>query len=160
MSEPTQIPPRCEFEMEKLVLKLDEVVASDVSVIDGVVAKITGLIEQRGCAGEDLDNIDLALREALANAILHGNRASPTAAVRVCVALQDDCGMLIVVKDAGSGFDPSQLPNPVVGQNLFAGHGRGIFLINQLMNEVRFDFQQGTAIYMRRTATSKPRGPK
>ncbi len=160
MSEPTQIPPRCEFEMGKLVLKLDEVVSSDVSLIDGVVAKITGLIEQRGCAGEDLDNIDLALREALANAILHGNRASPTMAVRVCVALQDDCGMLIVVKDAGSGFEPSQLPNPVVGQNLFAGHGRGIFLINQLMDEVRFDFQQGTAIYMRRTAASKPREPK
>ncbi len=160
MSEPTQIPPPCEFEMEKLVLKLDEVVSSDVSVIDGVVAKITGLIELRGCAAEDLDKIDLALREALANAILHGNRASPTRAVRVCVALQDDCGMLIVVKDAGSGFDPSQLPSPVVGQNLFAGHGRGIFLINQLMDEVRFDFQQGTAIYMRRTTASKLREPK
>jgi serine/threonine-protein kinase RsbW len=160
MAELTQIPPRCEFEIEKLVLKLDEVVSSDVSVIDGVVAKITGLIEQRGCAGENLDDIDLALREALANAILHGNQVSPSKAVRVCVGVQDDCRMLIVVKDAGSGFDPSQLPNPVVGQNLLAGHGRGIFLINLLMDEVRFDFQQGTAIYMRRTSTSKSRESK
>jgi serine/threonine-protein kinase RsbW len=160
MSEPKQIPRRCEFEMEKLVLKLEEVVASDVSAIDGVVDRITGLIEQRGCAGDDLDNIELALREALANAILHGSRACPTMAVRVCVALQADCGMLIVVKDAGSGFNPSQLPNPVMGQNLFAEHGRGIFLINQLMDEVWFDFHQGTAIYMRRTAASQPREPK
>ncbi len=49
-----------------------------------------------GCA-EELDN-DLALREALANAILHGNRSSPDKAVRICIAVQDDCGMLIVVK--------------------------------------------------------------
>ncbi len=150
MSEPTQIPPRCEFEMEKLVMKLDEVVSSDVSVIDGVVAKITGLIEQRGCAGEDLDHIDLALREALANAILHGNQASPSKAVRVCVAVPEDCAILIVVKDAGSGFDPSQLPNPVVGQNILATHGRGIFLINMLMDDVRFGFGNGTTIYMRK----------
>ncbi len=150
MSEPKQVPFRCEFESDKLVLKLDEVVSSDVSIIDNVVAKIAGLIEQRGCGGDDLDKIELALREALANAILHGNRNNPEKAVRICVALQEDCAMLIVVKDAGSGFDPSQLPNPVVGQNLLAGHGRGIFLINQLMDEVRFGFETGTEIYMRR----------
>ncbi len=150
MSEPKQVPFRSESESDKLVLKLDEVVSSNVGIIDNLVAEIAGLIEQRGCGGDDLDKIELALREALANAILHGNRNNPEKAVRICVALQEDCAMLIVVKDAGSGFDRSQLPNPVVGQNLLAGHGRGIFLINQLKDEVRFDFETGTEIYMRR----------
>lgn len=153
MSEPTQIPPRCEFELDKLVLKLDEVVSSDTCVIDDVVGKITGLIEKTGC-WNDLENIDLVVHEALANAIVHGNLNNPDKAVRICVGVQEDCGMLIVVKDAGSGFDPSQLPNPVVGQNLFAGHGRGIFLINQLMDQVRFNFNSCTELYMRRAGRS------
>ncbi len=102
-----------------------------------------------------METIDLALREALANAIIHGNRSNPAKAVRICVALQQDCGLLIVVKDAGSGFDPSQLPNPVVGQNLFSEHGRGIFLINRLMEDVQFSFDRGTAVYMRRNVAKR-----
>ncbi len=153
MAESKRVPPRCEFELDKLVLQMDQVISSDVSVIDDVVAKITGLIERKGCA-DDLENVELALREALANAILHGNRSDPAKAVRVCVAVEEDCGILIVVKDAGSGFDPSQIPSPLVGQNLMAGHGRGIFLINQLMDEVRFSFGTSTEIHMRRSARS------
>ena len=149
MAEPTRIPPRCEFDLDKIIIKLDEVFPSDVTIIEGAVAEIVGLIEQAGCA-EGLDKIDLALHEALANAIIHGNLSNRAKAVRLCVAVQEGCGILIIVRDAGSGFDPSQLPNPVVGHNLLAGHGRGIFLINQLMEEVRFDFTSGTAIYMRR----------
>ncbi len=154
MPEPNDIPPRCEFEMEKLVIQFDEVFPSAVNMIDLVVDKIMGLIEQSHC-WDDTENLDLVLREALANAIVHGNRSDPQKSVRVCVALQADCRMLIVVKDAGSGFDPSELPNPVVGQSLFADHGRGIFLINRLMEDVRFGFDHGTAIYMGRTLAKR-----
>ncbi len=150
MPEPNEIPPRCEFEMDKLVIKLDETIPSVVSMIDTVIGKIMGLIEQSHC-WDDAESLDLVLREALANAIIHGNRSDPQKSVRICVALQADCRMLIVVKDAGSGFDPGELPNPVVGQSLFAKHGRGIFLINRLMEDVQFSFDRGTAIYMRRT---------
>jgi hypothetical protein len=61
MAEPREIPLPCEFEMEKLVIMLDEVLASDVTVIDGAVAKMMALIEQSGC-WDDSENIDLALR--------------------------------------------------------------------------------------------------
>ncbi len=144
-----RIPPRCEFNLDRLVLKIDKVLPSDVQVIEDVVDEIVGLVGQMGCA-EGVADVGLALREALANAILHGNRSSPEAAVRLCVALQKNCGMLIIVKDAGSGFDPGRLPNPVFGGNLLSAHGRGIFLINQLMDDVRFRFEHGTEIYMRR----------
>lgn len=154
MSEPSQVPPRCEFEMDKIVIKLDDVVRSDVGVINGVMVRIMRLVEEAQCWA-DTDSIDLALREALVNAIVHGNRSDPKKAVRICVALQKDCGMLIVVKDVGSGFDPNQLPNPVVGENLLATHGRGIFLINQLMDDVQVRFHRGTSIYMRRKGAQK-----
>jgi serine/threonine-protein kinase RsbW len=140
--------------MDRLVIQLDEVFPSAVSVIDTVIDKIMGLIGQSHC-WDDTENLNLVLREAVANAIVHGNHSDSQKSVRICVALQTDCRMLIVVKDAGSGFDPRELPNPVVGQSLFAQHGRGIFLINRLMEDVQFSFDRGTAIYMRRTLSKK-----
>jgi len=57
--------------------------------------------------------------------------------------------MLIVVRDPGEGFDPTAVPSPVDGENVFATHGRGIFLINQLMDDVRYE-HGGTEIRMRK----------
>ncbi len=153
MASPNQAPPRCEFETDKLILKLDAVIPSNIKVVDETVTKIVCLIGN-AYSPQEIGDIDLALREALVNAILHGNRSDPDKAVRICVALQPENGVIIVVKDGGSGFDPSQLPNPVIGQNLLMGHGRGIFLINQLMEDVRFSFENGTAIHMRRGPSS------
>lgn len=149
MPEVKQIPSQCEFGFDKLIAKLDEVIPSDVGIIDDAVAAVARLLQERGCE-KDLERIDLALREALANAIIHGNRNDPEKRVRVCVTLREDCGILIVVKDCGQGFDPNQVPDPLSEENLLSGHGRGIFLINQLMDEVRFAFDSGTAILMRR----------
>lgn len=158
MPDSKKVPPACQFDPQKeFLLKLDEVLPSDVSVIERVVENITALIGQTGCP-EDLDKIELALREALANAILHGNRSHPTKGVRVCVAVQGDCALLIVVKDAGSGFDPARLRNPLAEENLLLGHGRGIFLINECMDDVRFGFDGGTTVTMRQGATGEAGG--
>lgn len=149
MSDTRQHPPRCEFDLDKLVIQLDALLPSDIGIIDRTANKIVRLIDRSRC-WDDADAIELALREALANAIIHGNRSDPTKDVRICVGIEPDCNVLIVIKDAGSGFEPSQLPNPSVGDNVFAAHGRGIFLINHLMEDVKFNFDHGTAIYMRR----------
>ncbi len=154
MSEEGHAPPPCEFDTDKLLIKLDAIIPSNIQVIDQTVTKIMGLIGSSYTTNE-IGGIDLALREALVNAIIHGNRSDPKKAVRICVALQRDGGVLIVVKDSGAGFDASQVPNPVTGKNLLAEHGRGIFLINQLMEDVRFDFAHGTAIHMRRKPSSQ-----
>jgi serine/threonine-protein kinase RsbW len=63
------------------------------------------------------------------------------------VACDEKHGVLIVVRDPGPGFDVSKLPDPCAGENIFANHGRGIYLINQLMDEVRFH-KNGTEIHM------------
>lgn len=63
------------------------------------------------------------------------------------MACDETRGMLIMVRDQGEGFDPSTLPNPTFGQNVFESHGRGIYLINQLMDSVRFE-RGGTEIHM------------
>jgi len=50
--------------------------------------------------------------------------------------VNEDCGLLIVVKDSGRGFDLSKIANPTAAENLLADHGRGIFLMKQLMDRL------------------------
>ncbi len=141
--------PPCEFDTDKLILEVDELVSSEIEAISPVVDKVMRRIREKACAPGQEDTIELALREALANAVLHGNRQDPRKKVRICCACQEDRGILIVVKDEGEGFDPAQVPSPLVGENLYSEHGRGIFLINMLMDEVRFE-RGGCEIHMRK----------
>lgn len=152
MTEANHQPLPCEFDIDKLIIELDALVPSDISIIDRTAAKIARLIEKSRC-WDETETVDLALREALANAIVHGNHSDPATSVRICVGIEPDCNVLIIVKDAGSGFDLSQLPTPLVGENVYRAHGRGIFLINRLMEDVDFRFDHGTEIHMRRKLT-------
>ena len=139
--------PRCEFESGKLLLQLDFVVPGDVNAISPVVQGVMHIAKQMECAqGKDFE-IEMAVREALANAIVHGCRNDPGKTVQVCVACDVARGMLIVVRDPGHGFDPASVPSPTMGQNVFSEHGRGIYLINELMDEVHFE-RGGTEIHM------------
>jgi serine/threonine-protein kinase RsbW len=107
-------------------------------------------VQSLGCAAGREREVEVALIEALANAVQHGCKNDPNKKVEVCVACDDSRGLLIVIRDPGPGFDPSSIPNPVVGQNLFSTHGRGIFLINQLVDEVHYE-KGGTEIHMKIT---------
>ena len=141
--------PSCEFESDKLVVRLDIIVAADVNAISPIVQGVMEIIREMKCTAGKEYEIDLALREALANAIIHGCKGDLAKKVECCVACDESRGMLIVVRDPGPGFDPAALPNPVVGQNIFSEHGRGIYLITQFMDEVRFE-RGGTEIHMRK----------
>jgi serine/threonine-protein kinase RsbW len=145
MSDPSL--PRCEFDRNKLILQLNMTIPADVGAIDPVVERVMGLVTQMECAIGKEANIEIALREALANAIVHGCQEDPAKEVQFCVACDEARGMLITVRDPGTGFDPRKIPSPVIGQNIFSHHGRGIYLINQLMDEVRI-LRGGTEIHM------------
>ena len=141
------IPAPCRLAPDEFVLWIDEVFPSDVRILGEVLCRILGEIESQ-TQREDLDRVELALDEALANAIVHGNQSDPSKAVRIGVALQKDGSLLIIVKDVGSGFDVTCIPEPTAGKNLLMTHGRGIFLIKQLVDDVRFHFESGTEICM------------
>jgi serine/threonine-protein kinase RsbW len=138
----------CEFDSSNLLVKLDVTLPGDISAASPVIEKVMAVVKEMGCAAGREFEIELALSEALVNAIVHGSRHDPSKEIQCCVACDHARGMLIVVRDPGPGFDPSSIPNPVVGQNLFATGGRGIYLINQLMDEVRYE-KGGTEIHMR-----------
>jgi serine/threonine-protein kinase RsbW len=90
------------------------------------------------------------VREALANAVIHGNDCKPEKTEEISVGVNLNHDLVIIVKDSGLGFDPSRIPNPTAKENLLANHGRGIFLIQQCMDQVDFKFDHGTEVYMRR----------
>ncbi len=135
------------FNESGLVVRVVHKMAADVSLISPVVEEVIRVAKELGCAEGHEFEIDLALREALANAIRHGGANDPSKEIECCIACDRDRGMLIVVRDPGPGFDPATLPSPVLGENVFSTHGRGIYLINQLMDEVRFE-KGGTEIHM------------
>jgi serine/threonine-protein kinase RsbW len=87
------------------------------------------IVEEMKCAQGEEEAIELALTEALANAVIHGAQSDPSQIVECDVACDEARGMLIVVRDPGSGFDPASIPNPCVGENICKHRGRGIFLM-------------------------------
>jgi serine/threonine-protein kinase RsbW len=140
--------PSCEFDGQSLILKLDLTLKADVTAITPTVEQVMSIVRDMKCGeGREFD-IETALREALANAIVHGCGGDPRKSIQLVVACDATRGMLLIVRDPGKGFDISQVPNPVVGQNIYATHGRGIYLINQLMDEVSFE-KGGTEIRMK-----------
>jgi serine/threonine-protein kinase RsbW len=139
---------RCEFNSGDLLVKLDATLPADVNAISPIIANIMAIIKEMGCAAGREFEIELALNEALANAVEHGSARDASKQVQCCVACDHARGMLIIVRDPGPGFDPSSIPSPVVGRNIFSTGGRGIYLINQLMDEVRFE-KGGAEIHMR-----------
>ncbi len=139
--------PTCNFDSEKLVMKLKVALSAERDAVDPVVRNIMEVVRGMQCAAGKEDDIELALTEALANAVVHGAKEDPSKTIECIVACDQERGMLIMVRDPGEGFDPACLPNPCEGQNIFSSHGRGIFLINQLMDEVGFH-KNGTEIHM------------
>jgi len=140
-------PPSCSFDADELVLKLSVTLAADRNAVDPVVRSVMNVVREMNCAPGREDDIELALTEALANAVVHGAKCDPSKIIECDVACDMQHGMLIVVRDPGLGFDPAKIADPCYGENLYANHGRGIYLINQLMDEVHFH-RNGTEIHM------------
>ena len=139
--------PEHDFDPEKLSLRVRVTFAADRKAVDRVVAQVMASVREMKCADGKEEAIELALQEALTNAVVHGAREDPTKIVECLVACDEQRGILIIVRDPGPGFDPQAIPTCTVGENLYSNHGRGIFLINQLMDEVKF-YKNGTEIHM------------
>ncbi len=84
------------------------------------------------------ENLPLAMDEAVTNAIRHGNGESDQKIVKIEARIEG--GVLeISVQDQGEGFDPETLPDPREEDSLFRTSGRGVFLMRNLCDEVRFE---------------------
>ncbi len=76
-------------------------------------------------------NFHIAVSEALMNAIIHGNKESAEKRVYVDI-FEEENSIELIIKDEGTGFDVSDVPDPTKNSNLYKDHGRGIFIMKSL----------------------------
>ena len=131
---------------------------SDLRIIEAAVAYLAGRCRAFAFGASRLNlNFRVGVTEALANAVLYGNRSDPTKIVRVEVALEPSRVVLQVV-DYGPVFDPSAVPDPRLPSNLERAGGRGLFLIRELMDEVEYnDRGNSVRLVLLREAPERPR---
>ena len=129
------------------LLEIDAWIPSEISAISPLVERLMRLVEGSHCVTGEETAVELALREALSNAVVHGNRLDAHKLVHVRCRCKVGKGISITVSDQGQGFDPSAVPDPLSVDNLEAEHGRGIHLMKLAMDEVSFE-QRGAEVHM------------
>ncbi len=110
-----------------------------VEHIDPAVDKAISFVHSHACIDDEVEfELRVALHEAIANAVLHGCKRDDGKQVHCLVGCHDG-KLLMIVRDPGNGFDPGKVPCPTDDDRLFEDHGRGVELMRQLMDEVRFE---------------------
>jgi serine/threonine-protein kinase RsbW len=122
-------------------------IPSEVEQVAPTVDRIVAEIRDTMCIAGRESDFEIALMEAVANAVIHGNRQEP--AKQVCIFWRHEPRkhVSIVVRDEGAGFDVSAVPDPTRPENLAAEHGRGILLMRTFMDEVHFE-KGGTEVHL------------
>lgn len=133
---------------------LDVTIPADLARVTAVREGVMQIVRDKRCAEGQEVEVELALQEALVNAVKHGCKGDPSKSVQCCVSCDDRGEVLIVVRDPGSGFDAASVPDPRAGQGLMRESGRGLFLINELMDEVRWE-DGGREVRMRKRSRSE-----
>jgi len=102
-------------------------------------------LDQLGLDDDNRHWIDVAVREAVANAIKHGNLQDPAKQVHVDLTLEGSDGdwLVVRVQDEGKGFDPSELEDPLAPENLLKPNGRGIFYMKSFMDDIQYGARPG-----------------
>ncbi|PYU69707.1 MAG: hypothetical protein DMG49_12590 [Acidobacteria bacterium] len=131
---------------------------SEIALISPFVDWLMSFIAGSLCVRGNEEFVELALREAVSNAMLHGNRLDARKLVHVRCCCQGTKGVFIVVRDQGHGFDPNKVPDPLAVENLSAEHGRGIHLMKLAMDEVSFE-RGGTEVHIRKESGNEQKTP-
>ena len=119
---------------------------SALSSVDPVEQKAEALAREAGFDDDTSSQIAMVVREAVINAILHGNQKDPAKRVHCSFELTA-AALKICIADEGPGLDPDTVPDPLAPENILRSSGRGIFLMRAIMDEVHFhQLEPGTEI--------------
>lgn len=123
--------------------------------ISTAVDRIMRLVELSRCVRDEEIKVELALREALINAMVHGNQMNPDKWVHVRCRCEPGNGVSIVVGDEGQGFDLVGVPDPATAQGI-RSEGRGMVIMRSYMDEVSFE-KGGTEVHLKKRAGHRSR---
>jgi serine/threonine-protein kinase RsbW len=133
------------------ILEIDSWMPSEVRAISPLVDRLMKLIEGSQCVPGEEFHIELALREALNNAVVHGNQENPERKVRIRCRCQPGKEISIVVTDQGKGFDFETIVRDGITSDPNSEHGRGIQLMKAYLDDVHFK-RGGSEVHMRKRA--------
>ena len=122
------------------------VIPSEIRLVDMVHEVSQNLAEMVGFAPDDALNVGLAVREAVINAILHGNEKDASRTVNVQLDVSDPGGIEIKIRDQGTGFNPDGNPDPTDDEQILNSSGRGILMIRAFVDDVIFEFMKGSGM--------------
>jgi serine/threonine-protein kinase RsbW len=108
--------------------------------------QILSALTEMGFSQDDIFAVHLALEEAFFNAVKHGNKKDSSKKVTIVYAVDEE-KVEIKMVDEGEGFNPTDIPDPRVGDNLFRPEGRGLLLIHAYMHMTEFN-ERGNALHM------------
>jgi serine/threonine-protein kinase RsbW len=134
---------------KKSLLRLS--IGSDLEQVDLVGVVIQSTLEQIGVEPDQSHWLVMSVREAVVNAILHGNREEHDKRVLIEVDLEGS-EFVVRIEDEGDGFDLDGLPDPTAPENLLRPSGRGIFMMRQFADSIEYSFpaKRGTVVTMRK----------
>jgi CheY-like chemotaxis protein len=118
--------------------KIDFELPSDLSLMNGVLHYLLERVAKLGLIKPERSNLFVALDEAFVNAVKHGNRNDPSKMVRITAELSSSEARF-TVEDEGDGFNVQEIPDPCDPANLFKASGRGVLLIYNIMDEVKYN---------------------
>ncbi len=111
------------------------VLPSHIEAVADAATAAADFARNCGIADEAAFGIDMAVREAITNAIVHGNKEDENKSVEVTFNCGDRA-VQIEITDQGEGFDPGHVPDPTAPENILKTSGRGNFLMRNFMDEV------------------------
>ena len=122
---------------------------SRIEAIEDAAAAAAEFVSRSGIEPDAAFGIDMAVREAVTNAVLHGNRQDESKIVEIQLK-SSAAGLEITVRDEGRGFNPQSVPDPTDPQNLLKTSGRGILFMRTFMDEVEWSHhpEGGTVVRM------------
>jgi serine/threonine-protein kinase RsbW len=112
-------------------------IESKLEFVDMISSVVKSISTKMGFEEDDINWIELAVHEAVINAITHGNKHAADKQVDVKFVIEQD-SFSVYIRDRGDGFDFGQLPDPTDADNLLKPSGRGIFYMRTFMDEVEF----------------------
>ena len=113
-------------------------IPSKIEAIDEAVQKAMAFANETGFSDDALFGIDMAVREAVANAVKHGNKLDETKQVEITLSNPGNA-LEIKVRDFGKGFDVGEVPDPTNPENLMKASGRGILFMHNFVDQVEWE---------------------
>ncbi len=126
--------------------KIEFEIPSLISLMNGILDYLIRRVEKSGVVKSENSNLFIALDEAFVNAVKHGNKFDVTKLVRITAEVSTKEARF-TIEDEGEGFNVAEIPDPTNVENLFKSSGRGVLIIHNVMDEVRYN-ERGNRLEM------------